>query len=232
MGAALAISKGVKQKIVAAGGTVTPAGWHIIVRKDSGITKMEDLNGKKVGVTGKASTSDFFALWAAKNANVSVQTIPLGGNGLLPALKSKQVDAVVLWPAFSFRALQDETLVDLVNLGKVMGPVVPDSVVASDEMIEKRPDVLRRYLQALLKAVDYMQKNEEWTKKYIAKYAGESDPVVLDRAYNDVIMQIRLDGMIEPDWIKNSLALMKLVSPEEMPTVDKVFTGKFLPVKQ
>lgn len=232
MGAALAISKGVKQKIVAAGGTVTPAGWHIIARKDAGITKMEDLNGKKVGVSGKGSTSDFFALWAAKNANVSVQTIPLGGNGLLPALKNKQVDAIVLWPAFSFRALQDDTLVDLVNLGKVMGPVVPDSVVASDEMIEKRPDVLKRYLQALLKAVEYMQKNEDWTKKYIAKYAGESDPAVLDRAYRDVIMQIRLDGMIEPKWIADSLALMKLVSPDETPSVDAVFTNKFIPVKQ
>jgi NitT/TauT family transport system substrate-binding protein len=232
MGAALAIGKGVKQKIVAAGGTVTPGGWHLIVRKDSGIKSMADLNGKKVGVSGKGSTSDFFALWAAKNANVSIQTIPLGGNGLLPAIKNKQVDAIILWPAFSFRALQDDTLSDLVNLGKVMGPVVPDSIVASEEMIEKRPDVLRRYLQALMKAVDYMQKNEEWTKKYIAKYAGESDPVVLDRAYRDVIMQIRLDGMIERDWIKNSLELMKLVTPEEAPSIDAVFTDKFLPVKR
>ena len=232
MGAALAISKGVKQKIVAAGGTVTPGGWHLIVRKDSGIESMEDLNGKKVGVSAKGSTSDFFALWAAKNANVAVQTIPLGGNGLLPAIKNKQVDAIILWPAFSFRALQDDTLADLVDLGKVMGPVVPDSVVASDEMIEKRPDVLKRYLQALLKAVDYMQKNEDWTKKYLAKYAGESDPAVLDQAYRDVIMQIRLDGMIERDWITSSLALMKLVSPEEAPSVDAVFTNKFLPVKQ
>lgn len=232
MGAALAISKGIKQKIVAAGGTVTPGGWHVIVRKDSGITKMADLNGKKVGVSGKGSTSDFFALWAAKNANVAVQTIPLGGNGLLPAIKAKQVDAIILWPSFSFRALQDQALMDLVDLGKIMGPVVPDSVVASDEMIEKRPDVLKRYLQALLKTVDYMRKNEEWTKKYLAKYAGESDPLVLDRAYKEVILDIRVDGMIEPDWIKASLALMKLESADPTPSVDEVFTSKFLPVKQ
>ncbi len=183
MGAALAISKGIKQKVVAAGGTVTPGGWHIIVRKDANIKSMADLNGKKVGVTGKASTTDFFALWAAKNANVTVQTIPLGGNGLLPALKNNQVDAIVLWPSFSFRALNDPTLTGLVNLGKVMDPVVPDSVVASEEMIEKRPDVLKRYLQALMKAVDYMQKNADYTKKFLAKYASENDPDVLERAY-------------------------------------------------
>jgi len=232
MGAALAISKGIKQKVVAAGGTVTPGGWHIIVRKDSGIKKMADLNGKKVGVTGKASTSDFFALWAAKNANVTIQTIPLGGNGLLPAIKNNQVDAIILWPAFSFRALKDDTLQGLVDLGKEMGPVVPDSIVASDEMIEKRPDVLKRYLQALMKAVDYMQKNEDYTKKFLAKYAGESDPEVLDRAYRDVMMEVRVDALIKPEWIKDSLALMKLVSSDETPAVEAVFTDKFLPVKQ
>jgi ABC-type nitrate/sulfonate/bicarbonate transport system substrate-binding protein len=231
MGAALAIGKGIKQKIVAAGGTVTPDGWHVIVRKDSGIKTMADLNGKKVGVTGKGSTSDFFALWAAKNVGISVQTIPLGGNGLLPAIKNQQVDAIVLWPTFSFRALQDATLVDLVDLGAVMGPVIPDSVVASDEMIDKRPDVLRRYLQALMKAVDHMQKNEDWTKKYLAKYSGETDPVVLDRAYREVMMKIRTDGLIEPDWVKASLDLTKLVSSDETPPVDAVFTKKFLPIK-
>jgi hypothetical protein len=45
-------------------------------------------------------------------------------------------------------------------------------------------------------------------------------------------MQIRLDGMIERDWIKNSLELMKLVTPEEAPSIDAVFTDKFLPVKR
>jgi len=231
MGAALAISKGIKQKVVAAGGTVTPDGWHVIVRKDAGIAKMADLSGKKIGVSGKGSTSDFFALWAAKNAGISVQTIPLGGNGLLPAIKAKQVDAIVLWPTFSFRALQDDTLVDLVDLGAAMGPVIPDSIVASDEMIEKRPDVLKRYLQALMKTVDYMRRNETWTKAYLAKYSGETDPGVLDRAYREVVMKIRTDGLIEVDWIKSSLDLMKLVSADETPPAQVVFTPQFLPIK-
>ena len=150
---------------------------------------------------------------------------------MLPALKNSQVEAIVLWPTFSFRALQDATLADLVDLGTAMGPVIPDSVVASDEFIEKRPEVLKRYLQALLKAVDYMQKNEEWTKKFLATYSGETDPEVVDRAYRDVIMKIRTDGLIEAEWIKDSLSLMKLVSSDEIPSVDVVFTNKFLPIK-
>ena len=57
----------------------------------------------------------------------------------------------------------------------------------------------------LMKAVDYMQKHKDWTKKYFAKYAGEKDPIVLDQAYPDVIMKIRTDGLSK-SWMENSLA--------------------------
>ena len=59
MGAALAISKGIKQKVVAAGGTVTPDGWHVIVRKDSGIKTVADLAGKSAGRPRPATSSHF-----------------------------------------------------------------------------------------------------------------------------------------------------------------------------
>ena len=232
MGAALAISKGIKQKVVAAGGTVTPHGWHIIVRKDSGITSMKDLDGKLIGVTGKGSSTDFLALWAAKDAEIEVKTIPLGGNGLLPAIKNDQVQAIVLWPTFSFTALEDPELMDLVDLGEVMPPVVPDSIVATQELIDERPDVLRRYLKALMRAVDYMQTHEDYTKEFISKFADEKNPEVLDRAYKDVIMEIRTDAMIEPQWIETSLGLMSLLSDDPTPPVDEVFTDAFLPVTQ
>jgi NitT/TauT family transport system substrate-binding protein len=232
MTVALAVAKGIKEKVVAAGGPVTPGGFHIIVRKDSGIRKVADLNGKRIGVTAAASTTDFFALWAAKNANITVRTIPLGGNGLLPAIKNNQVEAVVLFPSVSFRALADNALLGLVDLGKEMEPIVPDSVVASDELIEKRPDVLRRYLKSLLKAVDYMQKNESYSKAFLAKYMGETDQEIVNRSFSDILMQTRTDGLVKQEWVKASLELMKLVGMTSIPPVSDVFTDKFLPVAQ
>ncbi len=74
-GVALAVKKGIKEKIVGIGSS-TPNGWHIVVMANSPYQAVKDLAGKKIGVTAKGSTTDFFALWAANRAGVSVETDP------------------------------------------------------------------------------------------------------------------------------------------------------------
>lgn len=70
-GHALAQRRGVKATIVSAG-TLTPRGWHIVVAQDSDIDSLEDLAGKKIGVTSNGSTTDFFALWVADQAGSEI----------------------------------------------------------------------------------------------------------------------------------------------------------------
>jgi len=233
MGAAQAISKGIKQKIVAAGGTITPEGWFVIVPKDSPIKSLADLQGKTMGVTAAGSTSDFFTLWVAKHAGVSIRAIPLGGPGMLPALKGKQVDALILWPNLSYSAVQSGAYRSVGDLGALMGPVIPDTVVASDALIASRPDVLKRYLQALTKAVGYMKDNEDWGKAFLKRYTSESSDAVIDESYRQVIQNIRIDGQVKPEWVQGSLELMTLVrGAAPVPALDSVFTDRFLPISQ
>ncbi len=145
-GAALAIKKGIKQKIVALGSTPTPHGWYVAVPKGSTVTSLAQLDGKTIGVTAKASSTDFFAQWAGAQGKAKIRSIPLGGAGLLPALKGGQVDAAILYPPVSFRAEADGSVRILSDLGKEMEPVLPDTFVATDALIKDRPDVLRRWL--------------------------------------------------------------------------------------
>jgi NitT/TauT family transport system substrate-binding protein len=56
--AALAIAKGVQEKIVALSVPPTPQGWYILVPVSSPIKSMAELNGKTVGVTQKGSLTD------------------------------------------------------------------------------------------------------------------------------------------------------------------------------
>lgn len=233
MGAAQAVSKGIKQKIVAAGGTVTPEGWSVVVLKDSPIKSLADLQGKMIGISAAGSTSDFFALWVAKHAAVSIRNIPVGGAGMLPALKGRQVDALILWPNLSYTAVQSGAYRSIGDLGTLMGPVIPDTVVASDALITSRPDVLKRYLQALTKAIGYMQDHEDWGKAFLKKYTGETSDAVIDESYKQVIQQIRTDGQVKPEWVQGSLALMTLAGGSApMPALESVFTDRFLPISQ
>src|ERR1051325_935462 len=59
---ALANQKGVREKMV---GTVSAGhvGWNLIVKADSPIKSLQDLAGKKIGISAKATTSDMAALF-------------------------------------------------------------------------------------------------------------------------------------------------------------------------
>src|ERR1700728_1456532 len=69
--AALAIQKGVKEKIVAMYVPVRAAGWYIMVPSDSPIKTVADLNGKTVGVTQIGSLTDFWVQRIATDAKIT-----------------------------------------------------------------------------------------------------------------------------------------------------------------
>ena len=94
VGAALGIKKGIKEKIVASS-VLTLKGWYIMVLEDSPIKTIKDLEGKNVAITAAGGLTEFYLLWATQHAGIQhVNAVPVGGAGLLPALKAKQVDAV------------------------------------------------------------------------------------------------------------------------------------------
>jgi NitT/TauT family transport system substrate-binding protein len=227
----LAVNKGVREKIVALFAPPTAAGWYIMVPTASPIHTVADLNGKTVAVTQKGSLTDFWVNRVARLSGISVNTIPLGGGGVLPGLKAKQVDAAILWPLYSYKGIVDGSLRPVVDLGAKLPPSISEGVAASDELIEKKPDVLKRWLSATAKTLAYMQGHEDWSVKFLGGYFDESDPRVLDMVYKEFIMKIHADGNMQPDWMKDSLANDAFTGGEHALPQDKVFTTAFVPIK-
>ena len=229
-GMALAVKKGVKEKIVAAGGTLTPHGWHLLVRADSGVKSLADLAGKKIGVTSKASTTDFYALWAANSGGGKAQNIPLGGRGLVPALKSGDIDAAVLWPNLTLRLIEGGTYRSLVNYGKAMKPNLPEVWVASQSFIDTKPKAIKGFLEAVMKATKYMQNNRTYALKFIKKFTKEKKDSTVAFAYESITKNATTDGMMDQATLKRSLGLAALAGIEDLPPVDQLFTSRFLPI--
>jgi ABC-type nitrate/sulfonate/bicarbonate transport system substrate-binding protein len=229
---ALAVSKGAKEKFVM-GVLPGAAGWTCIVKADSPIKTVKDLDGKKVGISSKASTSDMAALWMAERAGITIQQIPLGA-GLAPGLRSGQVDAIV----FSALTTQREILAGrarlLVDVGKEMPPTLANGYVASQGMIDKRPAELRATLAALLEAAAYMRANRQWTLDFLKEFAKSDDAALNEALYKQVVEQISADGQIEPAWIETGLKLA--ARAWEVPDLAKIdvqtlYTNEFLPKK-
>jgi ABC-type nitrate/sulfonate/bicarbonate transport system substrate-binding protein len=230
-GVALAVSKGAKEKIVAAIDP-TPHGWQFLVLANSPIKTLKDLDGKKVGVATKAGTADMFALWIADQAGARVQTIPVGGGGMVPALRAGQVDAIAMFPGLSLQLVANGEARSLMDIGKEMEPTLPDVIVASQEMMDKRPQAVRGTLAAIYKAVGHLRDNREWALKYLKDFTQEKDDKVNILTYEQVVVPLSQDGIVKPEWISNSINIaakvwglddLRKVKPQD------IYTNTFLP---
>jgi NitT/TauT family transport system substrate-binding protein len=225
-GVALAVKKGIKEKIVGIG-SATPVGWHIVVMSKSPYQTFKDLAGKKVGVTAKGSTTDFYALWAAKRAGVDIQTVPVGPAALIPTLQSGQIDAAVLNSPLPFKLMIPGHGRSLVDLGKEMEPTLPDVWVATQAMIDNNPQAIEGVLKAIYKATAYMKKNRAYSLDFTKKFTRESDDRVVALEYEVVLSGRPTSARIERKWIENSLALASLGGITDLPPIDQIFTDRF-----
>jgi NitT/TauT family transport system substrate-binding protein len=187
-----------------------------------------DLAGKKVGITAKGATTDFYALWAAKNAGVAIETIPVGAPALIPTLKSGQIDAAVLNPPLSFRLLISGEGRSVVDLTKALTePTLPDVWVATQSLVDGNPKAVEGALRGIYKATQYMNKNRDFSIEFLRKFTSEKDARVVEREYEVVIKGRPTAAKIERRWIDASLALAALGGIGDLPPVDEIFTDRF-----
>lgn len=102
---ATSVAKGVPVKVIGGNGIVDPTADNsgVLVSKESGISDLEGLTGKTIGVVGVKSGGDIPVLQALEGAGVdvnSVKEVAIPYAGMQAALEQGTVDAVV--PADSF----------------------------------------------------------------------------------------------------------------------------------
>lgn len=228
-GVALAVAKGFKEKVVATDQD-RPYGWHVVVRAGSPIRSPRDLAGKRIGITAKGSTTDFYALWVAKQAGVQVQTIPLGGAGIIPGVKSGSVDAAIMNPPLPFIMAKAGDGRSLVDLGKTMEPNLPDVWAATQRMLDERPKVVEGSLKGLFKGIRFMQGNREESVRHIMAFIKQPRDIS-EALHEEVILKLPKDGMIRRADLERSLDLARLGGLKELPPIEEIFTDRFLPVR-
>jgi ABC-type nitrate/sulfonate/bicarbonate transport system substrate-binding protein len=215
-GAAVARSKGLDELIVGCGPQITPDGWYLLVRADSRVHSLKDLAGKKIAVTSKNSTSDFYALWAARKGGIAVQTIPVGGNSW-PTLKSGQVDAMVSSAAVALQLeLSHESRI-LVDYRSEMEPNIPECWVAPTAFIGAHAAAVKGFLVAVNRATLHMQQDEAYTLAFLSRYLDEKNDAYLKAGYQRIVMTLTTDGKVDLGALGNSLALAQLAGIADLP---------------
>lgn len=151
------------------------------------ITKLDQLRGKRIGVTRIGSNTHFFTVQALRRAGMNpdkdITFIQTGGdNETLGALASGRVDAASMLPPTDGRAIA---------LGfhyVVFGPDIAIPYAASTittrrSVIVKRGQVIGRFMRAMAEASKSMHRDKDLVYRVLEKKLRITDRAILDASY-------------------------------------------------
>ena len=152
----------------------------------SEIRKIEDLKGKKIGISSLGSAGDLLFGYVLRKYGIDTQRdvfwLAVGNTGeRLQALLNGAVDAADLtYPADAqaerrgFRPLLDARK-------EIVYPTA--SVVTRRKTIREDRDTVMRVVRSYVEGIAYLKQNKDFSKNVLAKYFRTSDPEYLEGAY-------------------------------------------------
>jgi NitT/TauT family transport system substrate-binding protein len=224
------LKKGVNVRCVA-NGSNGYFGWQLMVKPDSKITKVSDLEGKKVGITSAGSGSDILARWTIADRKVNFTRVPLGGGGLVPNLLSGNIDATVLYSPLTFQVTQNKEARAILDFGAEVPAHSTGAWIATDKVIKERPQALQKALNAIYGGVAFLRasQNRATAVKLIAEIDEIPDKVA-EAELDGNIMKLSTDGEIRKEWMERALEMAKLIGMTDLAPVEQIYTTQFKPV--
>ena len=201
---------------------------------DSAIKTLDDLKGKRIGVSSPGSFSEWSGHVLARKkgwGENGVTTIAIGGGAAptLAAFKTHQVDASI-GSASQFLALEKTKEGRLLTtVASYEGNVASGALFASNDLIAKNPDAVRAFLAAWIETVAYMRAHKDETVKIESKITN-FDEDVMSREYDLVIGMYVKDCRFDAEslaTLKSSFVELKLLDKE--PDMAKLYTEAYLP---
>ncbi len=153
----------------------------------AGITKVEDLKGKKVAYSSGSSSEDILvnSLQAANMTMSDIEAVDMDASAIVTAMLSGGVDACATWSPNSIKILEEmdgaTKLTD--NMTFKDTTISLASWIAMPKYAEENKDVLVRFTKALFKAMDYAANDHyDEVAQYVAtQVAQDYDSVYAQR---------------------------------------------------
>lgn len=172
----------------------------VVAAAQSSIRKMDDLKGKRVGITSAGSLTEWlvnelnrFKGWTKEGDRAT--TVAIGGAtpAQIAGLKTGAIDATVV-------SLQGGCLFEEQQVGRLLfdcSTYVPamelNTIFATNDVVQTNPDAIRRFLKGWFEAVDFMKGHKDETVRIGAKSMNDP-PSVVARAYDALVTKFSTDG--------------------------------------
>jgi NitT/TauT family transport system substrate-binding protein len=226
--------KGVPAKAVGAMAGV-PRNMAVMVGYDSPIKTVDDLKGKKLGVTTVGSLTD----WIGKRIGTQkgwgpagITTVPVGG---MPparaAIKTNQIDGYIGALEIGISLEEAKEWRVITSATPFVDHFITHVFFVREDVIANRPQAVKAFLQGWQDTIAFMKANKAKTVEITSKVIQVA-PSVIDRAYDQQIGIFSDDLSFDPRAVavlKQSFIEMGLL--KDIPEDKAMFTTQFLPVK-
>jgi len=139
-------------------------------RNDRGVKGPADLKGKKITVIGLQDTGYYALLGMLASANLKksdVEVLPAGPAGVTRLVITGEADAMAGVPEWSYAI--EQAVPATTQPSEQYYPSMAQAILASDETIAKKPQAIRAFVRATLKAMkEVMDNPKQATADFIA----------------------------------------------------------------
>jgi ABC-type nitrate/sulfonate/bicarbonate transport system substrate-binding protein len=205
----------------------------LVTAPDSPIKSPADMKGKSISVTSTGSLTNWLAHelsrqegWGPDGINV----LALGGQqAQIAALKTHQSDSMVMDLTAAYKLEEEGQVRLLLKFGTIAPAFHMHVIHASNALLARDPDAVRRFLAAWFETIAFMRANRAETDRISAQVMGVSEHLA-DRTYEEVMPVLSTDGCFDPkalDVLRRSYVEIGLLDKE--PDMSKLYTEKYLP---
>jgi NitT/TauT family transport system substrate-binding protein len=224
------------------------AGTFLVVLKDSPIHKLEDLKGKTVGAPsfgaggGLGLKQNLSAIGITPDQYTGIATG--AGASAVAALKTKKIDALVMWDAMLAAAENTGLQLRTVNIPLEDGQV-GTTLATTASFAEAHPKEVAGYCRAMTKGLTFTVANKEAAIRILWQEFPSTKPTSLDEATalkNSVHIMTRflekalqgqpkdgpLGAFIPENWKNTQQAFVELGTLKGSEKPNASFTNKFI----
>jgi NitT/TauT family transport system substrate-binding protein len=208
----------------------------VIVPYDSPAQTADHLKGKRIGISTVNSLTQWLMRELARQKGWDADSLTYVTVGAeLPnqvaALVTGQIDAVVSSSALGFQLAEAKRGRLLFTASDIVKDFMIHTIYASDQLAQKNPDAIRRFLKGWFDTIGFMRENKDETVR--ASRARTNFSTQVEEKQYDLVMPMFSDtGRFEPRAlaaIQRSFVDLRLIDKE--PDLTKYCTEQFLPAR-
>jgi ABC-type nitrate/sulfonate/bicarbonate transport system substrate-binding protein len=159
------------------------------------IKRVEDLRGKKFGVSRIGSADNAAAITVLNKLGIKESEVTYVQAGSIPArlagMQSNALQATLLQAPETLKA-KEIGMRALLDFTKLDVEWQQNGVATTRDYIKKKPDTVRRFLMAYVEGSHYNLTNPKGAQKVLQKYLAIKDAKSVEEAYNEIVAKLTL----------------------------------------